>query len=79
MPEQADVRAEVVIGTEQRGEPVPVAAFGIEIGLVVVDIGEVPDVGKGSIVDNDVDMDCNQDTADSIADTVVAVDTIALQ
>lgn len=79
MPEQVDVRAEVAIGTEQRGEPVPVAAFGIEIGLVVVDIGEVPVVGKGSIVDNVVDMDCNQDIADSIVDTVVAVDTIALQ
>lgn len=73
------MRAEVAIGTEQRGEPVPVAAFGVEIGLVVVDIGEVPVAGKDRIADNVVDMGCNQDTADSIADIVVAVDTIALQ
>lgn len=64
---------------EQRGESVPVAASGIEIGLEVADIVEVPVVDKGSIADNVVDMGCNQDTADSIADTVVGVDTIDLQ
>lgn len=88
MPEQTDVRDEVVVGTEQEPEPVPVAAFGVEIEAVVacnpevepanavVDTVELP--VAGSIADNSADIGCNQDTAGSIVGTAVAVDTIAL-
>lgn len=93
MPEEVVVRAEVVAGAELGVEPEVEAAYAVEVGTVVVavqtpevdpamaaaDIVELLVVDTGSTVDNAADISCNQNTAGSIVDIVVAVDTIVLQ
>jgi hypothetical protein len=87
VPEQVDVLAAVGVGADFGVEPGAEAALGTEVGVVAAHIPEVEsanavaDIAELPVVDldNNADMDCNQDTAGSIADTVVVVDTIALQ
>lgn len=90
--EQADERAGAVIGAEPEFELVAEIESAFEVGVGVgtahipevepansaVDIAEQFVVETRSVAGTVADMGCNQDTAGSIAETVAAVDTIAL-